>query len=121
MARKRNTKQKQTLEKALQAVSGFFNAQKLHDQAKIEDESLGIATVYRFLNQKVEQNTLFKYICNRKNVFSKQKTHCHFIDEKTGKITHFDIENINFLDEAIDADISSISIEVKGKTKENKN
>lgn len=117
MARKRNTRQKQILEEALQEITGFFDAQKLHETAKEEDKNLGIATVYRFLNQKVDQNKLFKYVCNRRNVFSKQKTHCHFINEETGEIQHFDIENINFLDEAIDANISSISIEVKGKPK----
>lgn len=115
MVRKRNTKQKKVLESVLREIEGFFHAKQLHDKAKKEDENLGIATVYRFLNRKVTNKELFKYICDRKNVFSKQKTHCHFINEETGEIRHFDIENLTFLDEVLDANISSISIEVKGK------
>ncbi|MFT4282909.1 MAG: Fur family transcriptional regulator [Candidatus Woesearchaeota archaeon] len=111
----RQTKQKEIISKKLKEFKGFFSAKELHEQAKKEDKKIGIATIYRFLKDEVENQKLHTYVCGRKNVYSKNKTHCHFVDEKTGKITHFQVETLDFLKGQNIKEITSVHIEVKGK------
>lgn len=111
----RQTKQKELLEKVTQSLSSFFNAEDMYNKAVKKDASLGIATVYRFLKEQVELGNLHSYMCDRKTVYSKTKQHCHFINEETGEVTHFEIKNIDFLKKIVPGNISSFSIEVKGK------
>ena len=115
MGELRKTKQKELLKNIVDKYTSFFNAEQLHLDALKVDSSIGIATVYRYLKMKSESGDLHSYICDRKHVYSKNKTHCHFIDEETGETFHFNIDSIDFIKGKIKADISSISIEVKGK------
>jgi Fe2+ or Zn2+ uptake regulation protein len=63
----------------------------------------------------VKNGELFAYTCNRRTVYSKgKKSHCHFECEKTGKIIHFEIDNIDFLKNKILGTITSFQLEVKG-------
>ncbi len=111
----RITKQKRLLQAIIDNQQSFFSAEDIHGLAKQQDEKIGIATVYRFLNEQVEQGVLHGYICDRRKVYSRKKTHCHFIDEETGNMTHFDIDSIDFLKNKVSGSISSIHIEVKGR------
>jgi Fe2+ or Zn2+ uptake regulation protein len=111
----RQTKQKEILANKVKEFKGFFSAKELHEEAKKEDKQLGIATIYRYLKDEVENQNLHTYMCGRKSVYSKNKSHCHFIDEKTGKITHFHIDSLDFLKGQNIKEISSVHIEVKGR------
>jgi Fe2+ or Zn2+ uptake regulation protein len=116
MARQnRNTKQKEIIRGELNKISSFFNAEELFNKVNQKDTNIGIATIYRFLNDAQNNGELFAYTCDRKKVYSKgKKSHCHFVCEKTGKIIHFDIDNIDFLKDKIPGNISSFQLEVKG-------
>lgn len=109
----RNTKQKQELAKAIESMKTFFDADELH--ARVDAQGISKATVYRFLQDATKEGILYSYLCDRRNIYSKDKTtHCHFICEKTGAIKHFKLDSLDFLKDKIPGKITSVSIEVKG-------
>ncbi len=111
----RKTRQKDVIEEEIGGISSFFSADELHDRVKKRDPSIGIATIYRFLRNAVNKKRLYSYICDRRSVYSKSKeNHCHFVCENTGKIIHFEIDNIDFLKDKIPGRITSFQLEVKG-------
>ena len=114
MVKKRNTRQKEYLQKKLERIDTFFSAEDLLEMANKEDEKIGIATIYRFLNE-LKNNLIYSYRCNRRTIFSKQnKSHCHFVCENTGKIIHFTIDSLDFLKDKIPGSIKSFQLEVRG-------
>ena len=115
MVKKRLTKQKELIQKELDLINSFFSAEELFDKVKKIDLSIGIATIYRFLNDLKKDNHIFSYKCDRRTIYSKrEKSHCHFICEKTGKVTHFSIDSLDFLKDKIPGSINSFQIEVRG-------
>jgi Fe2+ or Zn2+ uptake regulation protein len=118
----RNTKQKELLQEECSTFKEFFTAEDLFKKVKQKDLSIGIATVYRFLKEIKKNKKVFTYICDRKVLYSKEKnSHCHYICEKTGKVIHFEIDNIDFLKkvkEKIPGSITSFQLEVKGVCKD---
>lgn len=114
MKASRQTKQKVLLEQELRKISTFFDAEKLYDRATKRDPNIGIATVYRFLKELLKKGDINSYICNRRQVYSKHKSHAHFVCEKTGKVIHFDVDSIDFLKDKIPGSITSFQIEVRG-------
>lgn len=118
MARQsRATKQKEAIKRELSKVHSFFSAEDLHK--KLKQKGIGIATIYRFLKEAKDKGELFSYTCKRRTVYSKgKKSHCLFQCEKTGKIIHFDVDNIDFLKNKIPGTITSFQLEVKGISKE---
>ena len=111
----RNTKQKMLISQELHKIDSFFNAEDLYNKAKKKDKEIGMATIYRFLNEAKNKGELYTYTCDRKTIYSKgKKSHCHFECEKTGKIIHFEIDNIDFLKDKIPGTITSFQLEVKG-------
>ncbi len=111
----RNTKQKGFISQELQKIDSFFNAEDLYHKVKKKDKDIGMATIYRFLNVAKSKGELYTYTCDRKTIYSKgKKSHCHFECEKTGKIIHFEIDNIDFLKDKIPGTITSFQLEVKG-------
>ena len=109
---KRNTRQKEIIEKELEKIDTFFTAEELYD--KVKKKNIGIATVYRFLKEKKDEE-LFSYVCDRKQIYSKQnKSHCHFVCEKTGNVIHFNIDSLDFLKNKIPGTIQSFQLEVRG-------
>jgi len=116
MGRKnRNTKQKELIKAELSKIDTFFNAEDLLEKVRKKDKNIGIATIYRFLNEAKKKGELYTYSCDRKMVFAKgEKSHCHFECEKTGKVIHFEIDNIDFLKNKIPGTITSFQLEVKG-------
>lgn len=111
----RQTRQKEILEKTISQTKGFFNAEELFEKIKTQDDSIGMATVYRNLKTLVKNGELFLYTCDRRQVYSHTKQHCHFIDDETGKVTHFEIDNLDFLKNKIPGTIESIQIEIRGR------
>lgn len=108
----RVTKQKQELEKHVKNFNSFFDASNLQERA-----SLPLATIYRFLKDQVDRGNLFTYRCGGRTIYStKRRSHCHFICEDTGKIIHFDIDNVDFIQDKIPGSIESFQIEVRGRS-----
>ena len=118
MKQTRQTKQKEIIQKELNKINTFFSAEDLNKKCP----ELGIATIYRFLKEQEKTKQIYSYTCNRKTVYSKKnKSHCHFICEKTGKIIHFEIKSLDFLKNKIPGKITSFQIEVKGLCNECQN
>lgn len=118
MNKSRNTKQKELLQAECLKFKEFFTAEELFKKTKTKDSTIGIATVYRFLKEMKKRSEVFTYTCDRKTIYSNQeKSHCHYICEKTGRIIHFSLNNLNFLKEIrskIPGSINSFQIEIKG-------
>lgn len=118
----RQTEQKKIIEALINHETGFFSAEQIFSLAKKKDTKIGIATIYRFLKERRKKNKLYSYMCDRKMLYStEKKSHCHYLCEKTGKITHFDIDNLDFLKsikQKIPGSITSFQIEIKGVCKE---
>jgi Fe2+ or Zn2+ uptake regulation protein len=114
----RNTKQKEASDKNIKSFDSFFTAEDLLKKVNKKDSKIGIATVYRFLGELVKHRKIFCYSCNRRLLYSlNKKSHCHYTCEKTGKIIHFDIDNLDFLKyikDKIPGTINSIQLEIKG-------
>ena len=110
----RSTRQKQILKDEINKIDNFFSADELHNKVIKIDSNIGIATVYRFLKDMKNKGNLFSYICNRKTVYSKNESHCHYINQDTGEVIHFSVENIDFLRDKIPGNITSFQIEVRG-------
>lgn len=109
----RHTQQKQLLHEATQNMTTFFDADELLN--KVQHHKISKATIYRFLAEATKEGTLYSHICDRRNIYSKDNTtHCHFVCEKTGTITHFKLDSLDFLKDKIPGKISSVSIEIKG-------
>lgn len=101
--------------KELNSINSFFGAQDLYDKVKQKDSHIGMATIYRYLKEASDKAELFSYVCDRRTVYSKgKKSHCHFECENTGKIIHFEVDNIDFLKDKIPGTITSFQLEVKG-------
>lgn len=109
---RRTTKQKVMMEKAISGFETFFTAEELFSSM---NEEIGIATIYRFLNDEKKNGNLHSYLCERKTLYSKNKTnHCHFICSECNRITHIDIEKIDFLKKDIPGKMCHFQIDVYG-------
>ncbi len=119
MTRKsRNTIQKELIRDKVKNIKEFFTAEDLYKSIKKKYPEIGLATIYRFMKDLRKTKQIHTYICNKKFLYSNEKrSHCHFICEETGKITHFDIDSLDFLKDKIPGSISSFQIEIKGKCK----
>ncbi|MFH0875634.1 MAG: transcriptional repressor [archaeon] len=115
----RQTKQKKIIMDALSKIDTFFSAEKLFNSVKKKDKGIGIATIYRFLNEMKKKGELYSFTCDRRAVYSRKgKSHCHFTCENTGKVTHFEIDSLDFLKDKIPGTIKSFQIEVQGVCEE---
>ncbi|MBT3298159.1 hypothetical protein HN385_04495 [archaeon] len=128
MAKNRNTIQKKIIQSELDKMKTFFTAESLYEKIKQKESNVkeensisknnskvSLATIYRYLNDLKSQNKIYSYICNRRQLYSKHvKNHCHFICEETGKVTHFEIDSLDFLKDKIPGNITSFQLEVRG-------
>ncbi len=111
----RNTKQKELIQKEIEKINNFFTVEDLHKKIS---KDIGLATTYRFLKELRKNGKIYSYTCDNRLVYSKErKSHCHFICEETGIITHFDVDSLDFLKDKIPGTITSFQIEVKGTCK----
>ncbi len=107
----RQTKQKQTLHTVLQKMNNFFNAEDLH--AKVP--TIGMATIYRYLNTAVKQGEIHSYQCERKTVYStSKKNHSHFTCEKCGETKHIHLNKLDFLKNQLKEKICHVQIDIAG-------
>jgi Fur family ferric uptake transcriptional regulator len=115
MARTRNTRQKDIIEEEMREFSTFFTAEELYQRVSKRDPRIGIATVYRYLNDQDRENRPHFYYCDRRRVYSFSKNnHCHFECGVCRKVSHFDIDKIDFLKGCIDGRICHFQIDVYG-------
>lgn len=115
MVKKRNTLQKEIVQKELDSIETFFTAEELHRKVIKHNKHIGIATIYRFLKELKKENKIYAYLCDKKTIYSKNNNnHCHFICEKTGKVIHFTIDSLDFLKNKIPGSITSYQIEIRG-------
>jgi Fur family transcriptional regulator, ferric uptake regulator len=111
----RKTKQKELIQSEISTFTSLFTADELFEKIKKKDNTIGIATVYRFLKDLRKKKELHSYVCERKMIYSREKNnHCHFICQKCDHITHFNIEKIDFLSSKIKGDICHFQIDVHG-------
>lgn len=111
----RKTKQKELIRSEISTFTTLFTADELFDKIKKKDNTIGIATVYRFLKDLRKKKELHSYMCDRKMVYSREKNnHCHFICQKCDTITHFNIDKIDFLQTKIKGEICHFQIDVHG-------
>lgn len=119
MVKSRHTRQKEIIEDEIKSFKTFFSAEDLLAKVCVRDKKIGIATVYRFLKEYREKDKIYSYVCAGKRVYSNNKSnHCHFVCTESGKVIHFEIENIDFLKDKIPGEISSFQLEVKGICKD---
>ena len=109
----RNTKQKKIIEECIMKMSSFFTVEELFQKVNKYDLKIGIATIYRYLRSLKNKRKIHSYLCNRKTVYSiDNKSHCHYVCQKCGKIKHFDVRTIDFL--KIKESICHFQIDVYG-------
>ncbi|WP_455392182.1 Fur family transcriptional regulator [[Eubacterium] cellulosolvens] len=115
MARTRNTKQKRLIEDEIRKFTTFFTAEDVYDKVKKRDSKIGIATVYRYLNDIERDNKPHSYYCDRRKIYSFNKNnHCHFVCDICKKVKHFNIEKIDFLKRSLNGRICHFQIDVYG-------
>lgn len=111
----RQTRQKEILEKNTKTFKTHFTAEDLYDKVSKEDSKIGIATIYRYLKDLRSKDNIYSYTCQGKTIYSNSKSnHCHFECVETGKVIHFNIDNLDFLKDKIPGNIVSFQLEVKG-------
>ncbi|MEM3373141.1 MAG: transcriptional repressor [Candidatus Anstonellales archaeon] len=87
----RLTKQKIFLQKLI-TEKKTFTAKDIYQIAK--NQKIGIATIYRFINNLLKKKKIHKYNCNNSAFFStNNELHVHFTCEICEKIEH--IKSIN--------------------------
>jgi Fe2+ or Zn2+ uptake regulation protein len=115
MPKSRQTIQKAHLESTLQSIGGFFTAEEFHKLALKTASHIGIATVYRFLNEKKKNRELHSYVCDKKMVYStSSNSHCHYTCQICGKKQHVDIKEIGNIKKNINGTICHFQIDVTG-------
>jgi len=112
---KRSTKQKQLIEQEISSFSSFFNAEELYDKVSKKNSKVGIATIYRFLNDLTKNGEIHSFLCNRKTLYSNsKKNHCHFSCEKCGERKHIEIKKLDFLYRQVEGEICHFQIDISG-------
>jgi Fe2+ or Zn2+ uptake regulation protein len=111
----RKTRQKEIIQAEMGNFTSLFTADELLEKVRKKDGGIGIATVYRFLKDLRNKRELHSYVCDRRMIYSRQKnSHCHFICQKCGHVTHFDVEKVDFFKRKIRGDICHFQIDVHG-------
>lgn len=115
MTKSRNTRQKELIIDEIEGFDRFFNSEELFERVKKKDSKMGIATVYRVLKDLKSKHKLHAYVCDRRTIYSRdKKSHCHFKCEKCGKISHVDVEKLDFLKKSFSGEICHVQIDVTG-------
>ena len=111
----RKTKQKEIILKEVQKCKSFFTADDLYEQVSATNPEIGIATIYRFMRDMRDSGLCHSYSCGKKTLYSMSKdNHCHYICTKCGKVSHFHVDQIDFLKKHINGSITHFQIDVYG-------
>ena len=114
----RITKQKKLLQEEVEKFTAFFNAEELYHKVSRRCQKIGIATVYRFLNDLAAKGEIHSFLCDRRTIYSNsKKNHCHFTCERCGERKHIDIRKLDFLDKQVDGEVCHFQIDVTGVCK----
>ena len=82
----RNTKQKQIINSVIEQLF-HFTSDDLISKVNEIDSTIGRATIFRYLNELIEQKKLQKVHLDKKVVYDNcMNEHNHFVCEKCGKI-----------------------------------
>jgi Fe2+ or Zn2+ uptake regulation protein len=112
---KRATQQKQVIMEEIAAFSSFFNAEELYHKVSKKNSKIGIATVYRFLNDLTNNGEVHSYLCNRRTIYSNsKKNHCHFTCEKCGEKKHINLQKLDFLHQQVEGELCHFQIDITG-------
>lgn len=115
MISKRLTAQKNLLQQEVENSSTLFDADRLHAKVIAKNPAIGMATVYRFLRDCVEEGKLHSYSCDRKTIYSTSKnSHAHFRCEKCGLREHLALKKLDFLPAALRNAVCHLQIDVTG-------
>ncbi len=103
----------------LQKMTTFFDAYEFHSRISGKDLHLGIATVYRFLNDIEKKGEIHSYLCENRKIYSLNKNnHIHFTCEECGGKKHLPLKNVHFLKEIVTGEICHFQIDIKGICRE---
>ncbi len=112
---KRETRQKKAIELLIAKINTFFTAEDIYKKLKKDNLKIGIATVYRFLNELRKERIIHAFTCYRKKLYSKKgMSHSHFVCEICGEIKHIELDRIDFLKKFINEDLCHVQIELSG-------
>lgn len=111
----RNTRQRNILQETTETFKEFFTAEQLFEKAKRHDSKISLATTYRYLNQQQKQGTLHAFICNKKSIYSKDKTsHAHYVCQGCQKVTHFSLKDFKIPGEILPGNICHFQLNIHG-------
>ena len=115
---KRSTQQKQLIMQEITNFNSFFNAEELYHEAAKKNPKIGLATIYRLLNDLTKNGEIHSFQCNRKTLYSSSKmNHCHFTCENCGERIHIDIKKLDFMDALVEGEVCHFQIDVTGVCK----
>ena len=115
VATKRRTRQKQLIEEEIRKFETFFTAEEVYERVSRRDPRIGIATVYRYLNDTEREDRPHSFYCDRHRVYSfNRDNHCHFECKVCKRVRHFNIDRIDFLKSAVGSGICHFQIDVVG-------
>lgn len=115
---KRSTQQKQLIMGEVTTFNSFFNAEELYKKVSKKNSKIGMATIYRFLNDLTKNGEIHSFLCNRKKLYSNsKKNHYHFTCERCGERKHIDIKKLDFLNEQVEGELCHFQIDITGVCK----
>ena len=115
MGRSRQTKQRTIIGEEVRKFSTFFTAEEILARVHERDPKIGIATVYRYLNDAEGVERPHQYYCDRRKVYSfHSDNHCHFVCTICGRTSHFNLERLDFLRSGLKGRICHFQIDVHG-------
>ncbi|MEK6905376.1 MAG: transcriptional repressor [Nanoarchaeota archaeon] len=115
---KRSTQQKQLIMQEITNFNSFFNAEELYHEASKKNPKIGLATIYRLLNDLTKNGDIHSFQCNRKTLYSNsKKNHCHFTCERCRERKHIDIKKLDFMDAQVEGEVCHFQIDVTGVCK----
>lgn len=115
MARLRITRQMRLIDEHIKGFNAFFTADELFESVVKTEPHIGIATVYRYLNERKNDGMLHTYYCDRRRIYSiNENSHCHFICSECGNTEHVKIEKIDFLKKGVEGKVCHFQIDIYG-------
>lgn len=115
----RKTKQKELIWSEVEKIRNLFTAEELYGKVHSKGMPIGIATIYRFLKELKETSQIHSYICEGKTVYStSRKDHCHFVCQKCGNVSHFNVQSLDFLKKKVSGNMTQFQISVEGFCKD---
>jgi Fe2+ or Zn2+ uptake regulation protein len=109
----RETHQKEIIRKELENMKNLFTGEELF--IRVRAKNIGKATVYRFLKDLRNNGQIHTYLCDRRMTYSKEKrSHCHFTCEKCGKMQHFEIKEVDFINKNLNGKMCHFQLDVTG-------